>query len=311
MSEHECATEIWDAQAVSSMPGSDEVRTIGGHGTGAIAELHPYGRPIDVYRAFTEPPQDNDTPEKRFGRAVEPILLMWAQLELLGEGAELTPGVKTRSQIHPLLHSHPDAVFNGNAKYSAGLVSAKHVGGYSARHWGSSKTDRVPDYAAIQETIYCGQTGHSVSYVVASIGGKAPELWTVPFHQQMFDDLVALDYGFYRHHILPRIPPPPDGSKRYKAWINETIKQKSAELIKVATGDEMHYVVEKYREARVKAHAAAVALELADQTLRKAIGDDAGLELVESKEKITYKANIRGIRSLRVPKSFTSGDEDE
>lgn len=293
-------TEIEDTTAAWPLPsGPEVVRTYGGHATGAIAKVHPFLRQISVYRDHVDGPRDEDTPEKRWGRATEPMLLKWGELELLGEGAKLTPGEKSRSEKFPLMHAHEDARFNGTTLFEAGLVSAKNVGGYRAREWGSSKTDRVPDYCCVQETTYCGLRGVAVSYVIASVGGAPPELWAVPFHAGMFADLMAMNEDFHKKHVLPRIPPDPDGSRKYSEWVRDCFKQKRPELLKVASEDALMHVVETYRAAKKVSAEAETQLEVADQRLRMAIGEDAGLELIDSKEKIYFRENAKGVRMLR------------
>lgn len=318
MSEHEQATQAW-VGGLTAGPAPTAERTLGGHASGAIAELHPHLKRITVYRQMTEALLDEDTPEKAWGRSVEPVLLKWAELKLLGEPgpvSRLSFPMKTRGTKIPFLHAAPDAVFEGNSTHPRGLVSAKHVGGYRARYWGKSETDRVPEYANIQETLYMGLMDESVSYVVASIGGRAPELWAVPFNPTSFDAICAMDFAFMKRHVDPRVPPEPDGSEQYKRWISDTFKMRKPELLKVATADEMYACVDAYRTARHAFDLADMEHEKAKQALQSRIGEYEGLDLTESGERITWRANAKPsstgkvVRVLRVPASFKLKEED-
>ncbi len=307
MSEHEAPTETW-------LDCEDEPVTIGGHASAAIATMHPHLRPIDVYRRMVEHEVREPAPEMEWGLWIEPLLLEWAARKLL-EG-QMNPATKTRSARWLWAHACPDAKFAGNSNATAGLVSAKHVGGYRARFWGSSKTDRIPAYAAIQEQLYMGILDEPVSYVVAAIGGKAPELWAVPFDQGAFDAIIELDEAFLRRHIIPKKPPPPDGSTAYKRWIAERVTMKRAELIAV-DGGEMRAVIEEYRARRIAADEAAHEREVSEQKIKVMIGDAGGIELTDSGEKITFYATKKvaasgnPVRQFRVPDSFKASKGDD
>lgn len=281
----------------------------GGHAAAAVCLVHPHLRLIDVYRRRTEKLEKEPTPEMLWGRTVEPALLDFAAEHLL-EWSVVRWEEPQLFDSHPLMRAHPDGTLLSGGKYDAGLVSAKFVGYHRAKYWGRSMTDKVPDYANCQEQTYMGLLGKSVSYVVASVGGRAPELWAVPYNDRIFDIAMSRIEAFEKKHVEPRVPPDPDGSDAYRRYIAENVKMKRPELIKVASEDEVHALLMEYRDHRLLAERCADEAEVLEQRVRVAIGEDAGF-LLPNDEKITYRADRNGKRALRVPPSFRYGTGEE
>lgn len=284
------------------------VKRMGGHAVAAVAGIHPHLKPIEVYAQMVEDIERADpTPAMVWGTMIEPMLLEWAARELQ---RELSPGDVFMSTEHEWLRSHPDARIGDRE-----LVSAKQVGRHRARFWGPHDSDHIPDYANGQEQLYMGIEHREVSHVVASIGGDPPKLWAVPFAPRVFELFVSIAYGFIRNHVIPRLPPPPDGSEKYNNWIKSAFAKVKPELVKVGSEDDIVRIAREYQEQRTALKKLELEAEKNAQALKLVIGDKSGLELPGTGEVISYAATKRigkdgkPVRMFTVPAAWRTVEE--
>lgn len=273
----------------------------GGHLVGAICARHPSLRPIHAYRHALGIAEERErTPEMEAGLAFEPGLLRLAAQRLAVKLRRVRPTFWSEAAW---LRAAPDAQVQGADE----LVSAKWVGIYNRRAWGSAESDRVPAYVAIQEHVYMGILGCSVSHVLASVGGGAPRYYAVPFRARLWEALLERCLDFRRRYVERQVPPPPDGSEAFDRYLAAEVRQVRAD-VRPATTEEVE-LCRQYRSARLAEKDAAKRLATIKQELRLRIDGFAGIETLDGT--VTCKADGRGTRSVRVPRKWDSPEETE
>ena len=273
----------------------------GGHLVGALVGRHPSLRPIHAYRAALGIAETFErTPEMAAGLAFEPGLL-----RLAAERLE----VKLR-RVRPMfwsegawLRAAPDAQIQGRDE----LVSAKWVGFYNRRAWGGDESDAVPAYVAIQEHVYMGIMGCSISHVLASLGGGAPRYFAVPFRPRLWELLIERCFDFRRRYVETETPPPPDGSSAFDRFLSAEVRQVRTD-VRPATAEEIE-LCRSYRAARIAEKEASRRLATIKQELKLRIDGFGGIETPDGA--VTCAADKRGTRSVRVPRKWDAPEEIE
>jgi len=272
----------------------------GGHMAGAICRRHPSLRPIDAYRHAIGASEDRPrTPEMEAGLAFEPGLLRLAGQRLKQKLRRVRPTV---DPARDWLRAAPDAQVQGRDE----LVSAKWVGFYNSRAWLGDESDRVPAYVAIQEHVYMAILGCSVSHVFATVGGRAPRYYAVPFRERLWGIVLERMEDFRHRYVEHEVPPPPDGSEAFDRFLSAEVRATRGE-VRPATAEEVALCL-RYRSARLAEKTAGLALAEVKQELRLAIGEWDGIETPDGV--VSCRADRRGVRAVRVPSSW-DGEETE
>ena len=91
-------------------------------------------------------------------------------------------------------------------------IEAKYVGPKAAEYWGEPETDQVPDHVAIQCQHQMHVAGLDRVHVVAGICdpflGLRFRFYHVEYDADLIDAIVTACLGFWRNHVVPKIPPP-------------------------------------------------------------------------------------------------------
>ena len=111
-----------------------------------------------------------------------------------------------RSEEHPFMIADIDRLIVGE---DAGL-ECKTASAYNADKW---KDGAVPMHYIIQCAHYMAVTGRKAWYIAVVILGKEFKFARIEHDDAMIASLVAIEEAFWNNHVVPRIMPPPDGSK--------------------------------------------------------------------------------------------------
>lgn len=170
----------------------------------------PFGGPADVYleKVLEEPVDDKPTIAQRIGNHLEPLVL-----ELIAEqfGIEVAGATTMRHPVHSWAMSTPDGLVSGGFR-PGGTAEAKvkTVLFHDRDLWHNEKA--TPPFVHVQvqwqQIVACCP----VSYVGALIGAK-PLFWIVENDDALAGALLDSGQAFHERHVLPRRPPPPDGSE--------------------------------------------------------------------------------------------------
>ena len=178
---------------------------IGGSDAGAICGLNPYASPMSVYRDKTsEDTSDADNEAMRQGRDLENYV---ARRFMEATGLKVRrSNMMYRSEEHPCLIADVDRLVVGE---DAGL-ECKTASAYNADKW---KDGEVPMHYLIQCCHYMAVTGKKAWYIAVVILGQEFKFAKITRDDAMIANLIAIEEAFWNNHIIPRIIPPPDGSK--------------------------------------------------------------------------------------------------
>ena len=178
---------------------------IGGSDAGAICGLNPYASPMSVYRDKTsEDISDADNEAMRQGRDLENYV---ARRFMEATGLKVRrSNMMYRSEEHPCLIADVDRLVVGE---DAGL-ECKTASAYNADKW---KDGEVPMHYLIQCCHYMAVTGKKAWYIAVVILGQEFKFAKITRDDAMIANLIAIEEAFWNNHIIPRIIPPPDGSK--------------------------------------------------------------------------------------------------
>ena len=160
---------------------------------------------MSVYRDKTcEDISDTDNEAMRQGRDLEDYVA-----KRFTEAAGLKvrrSNMLYRSEEHPFMIADVDRLIVGE---DAGL-ECKTASAYSADKW---KDGIVPMHYLIQASHYMAVTGRKAWYIAVVILGKEFKFARIERDDDMISNLIAIEEAFWNNHVIPKIMPPPDGSK--------------------------------------------------------------------------------------------------
>ncbi len=181
----------------------------------AIAGLSPYATALDVFREIVEGYEQPESPPMVRGRHLESSILSWYREET---GADLQKVEFTGHPLHEHIGATPDAIAtmpDGTKR----IVEAKSVSFRLGEQWGNAGTDQIPTHYMPQVQFEMGCTGLMLADVPALFGGEELRIYTVKFDPELFGMLVETAERFWKDHIIPKVPPPLDGSESWADYL--------------------------------------------------------------------------------------------
>lgn len=186
---------------------------IGSSDLSAILGLSQYTASIDVW-------------EDKTGRI--PLLADLADNEAIRWGVLLEPVVRDeyarrnrlrietvgmlRSQQWPWMLCDPDGIVVGQRAGYEGKTA-----GAFTREWSNTE---IADHAELQAQHCMAVTGYDRWHVACLVGGQKPIFRIVERDDELIGYLLSAAQTFWFDHVLADVPPPPDASKAYGAWLD-------------------------------------------------------------------------------------------
>jgi predicted phage-related endonuclease len=270
---------------------------IGSSESAAIAGLPAFVKPIEVYQEKTNPTFEREqTFLMRMGHFLE-----GPNLEILSE----REGVKVSS---PGTWKHPELpivdTVDGIATYPDGRevpVEAKLVLPWNAQEFGPEETDEVPlpYYAQCQHHLWARrQQGFKddLCLMPVLLGVTEWRLYRIPWDPELADTLMGHSLAFWQRHVVPRIPPPPDGTKAYTDYLAEKYPQ--PQKVIVPADNQAEAAAKAYLQAKAASEVAEKAMTQAANLLRAAVADAEGM--TGAGWAATWKADKNGKRTFRL-----------
>jgi putative phage-type endonuclease len=255
----------------------------------SVAGINPFGGPIDVYLKKIGAAVEDDSEESQFrkdlGHRIEALI---ADLYAEKMGATLAWCGTILHPSEPWAGCTPDRQIVG---IEAG-VEIKNVGMRVISHWAN---DAPPDYVVAQCQWQMWVTGWKRVDIAALLGGRDFAIHPVHRDDETIGMLADIGKRFWHECVLPKIPPPVDGSNTYREFLIRKFPKCRGNL-EQGTEDAARWARE-YIEANAQESAAKDAKELAGNRLRDLIGDGEGL--IGDGWKATWKDSKTG-RTLRV-----------
>ncbi len=215
---------------------------IGSSDIAAICGLSKYRSALSVYLDKISDTIDQEENEHiEFGNWMEPHIRERFPVSFKKkEGKEILVNAYPYLLQHPehswMLYSPDGEMYH--PEYEYGGIEIKTAG---ERQWKEWVDEQLPDDYYLQCQWGMGVTGWTYMYIVALVGKKLTWLH-IPRNQDVIDTILERGKDFWFNHVIPRIPPAPDGS--------ESAGQALKVLYPAEDGDkvELHQFIKEYDE---------------------------------------------------------------
>lgn len=255
----------------------------------AILGKNPWKGPTDVWRCKVDGYVDDVGDQVRvdWGNRLEEPIRSWYAHTL---GVDVTvPG----TLWHPtdqLAAATPDGIVYARQAANAqnGLEIKTHT--ISLRHlYGESGTDEVPIWELLQ-CVWCMYvTMLPYWHLVAFIDGL-PTLYVIERDRELEELCVEAAHGFWSRHVVPRIPPPADGTDSYTAALLRQFPSHLGDALAAAGPAELA-AIRELRNVRDQLTDLEHREAVLEQQLKAVIGAASGIAWTEGRrtDKITWK----------------------
>lgn len=269
----------------------------------AIAGLHPYRKPIDVYLDKTgDGPAFEGNDRSRWGEILEePIRDDYEQRH--GVRVEQV-GTLSRDGV-PWQKATPDGIVYviGAREPDRGLEIKVHSHSavwHGQLEYGAPGTDEIPLHELAQCMWGMNVAGLPAWDLIAFLDG-APVEYTVYRDDELIEMLIEAGQRFRTDHLEARVPPPPDGSSAYTAWQKRKWKGKELrpDVLELTMDDPLRDTIMQLREVREQISTNERIRDRHVQTIKEVIGDKTSIKWHDERGKlstINWKRNRDGQR---------------
>lgn len=262
---------------------------LGSSDAAAILGLSSYARPIDIYlEKIGEAEPREDTVFTDWGRRLEPIIAQAAEDALNAERSAADPVRFTQwsAAIHCRDWWPAFTHLDRRGRVDGPMVGLECKSAMSTKGWGgisgpgttvvsiAEAHEVIPPAYAIQVGHHLLCTGYVAVYVAALIGYRDFRLYRVERDDAWLADLLADERDWWERHVVAGVPPEPDGSDAYRAFLTRRLGEPTAEL---SATPEQQLMGSRVVDAKRAADAAAKAYELERQRLERSAGGAAAI----------------------------------
>ena len=310
--------------AVPTGPTIDRRSYLGASEIAAVAGLHPWSSPLDVWAAKTGRKTDDlDSMAAMIGRELErPILeKLYAPTAkvVLGYPGTLRDAEESWAaaspdaialpdvaEIAPPPLVDPDVIRLSIESGKAHGVECKVVGFNTAHRWRDPMDgeDQPPPDVVMQCQWQMRILGPKITIVkVPALFGTEFKVYTVKRDDEMIEALIGIGRKFWHEHVLADVPPDTFvGSKSESDLIRDLFPQKAP--LRGASAEEIQ-LAEDYHRASAEARAADREKQRIAAALKMAIGESEGVDggptvkatWKTQKGRVDYKAHSEGLLS--------------
>lgn len=253
---------------------------LGGSDIGAVLGLSSFSSPLEVFYSKTEGYQREANEAMEIGSAIEPwILDRWFDSEYRRSENVMDDLVIIQSNTFPFLIHSPDGLLHDRDEVLAG-VEIKNI--RSDYHW-----DPLPDFymAQVQHGLLC--SGLDRWIVVALVGGQRMITREIEPDREMMGRIALEAEKFWTAHVLPNVPPEPDGSESASEALNRRWGASQDVSVEIPEADWMNL---KHQSDRLKR--AEKDYAKAQQVIKSKMGDHERAE-VNGEKVATWKVSTR------------------
>lgn len=242
-----------------------------------ILGLSKFGNALSVYldKIGEAPEIDQNAQPLKWGRRAEPMILRGYHEDVAPLVME-PPFTLIRSTREPLIGATLDARrelitrSGGSPECDGRPVDAKNIRHDSAE-WGPNGTDQMPLYYAAQLVgqMFVTETKHADLAVL--FGGNDDRVYTLEHVQGTEDNIIEQCVNFWNNHVVPRVPPPIDGSETFKKYLAQKFAKHTDTILR-ATPEHHEWAV-KLAASEEQLDNAQVTVEELRNKFRAAIGE--------------------------------------
>jgi len=200
---------------------------IGGSDAGAVCGLNPYVSPFEVYISKTCDGISEDMPDNeamREGRDFEDYV---ARRFMEASGLKVRrSNMMYASREHPFMIADIDRLVTGRAGGITGL-ECKTASPYSAGKW---KDGKIPAHYIIQCYHYMAVLGAKSWYIAVMVYGREFKYIKLERDEEIIQQLIRIEENFWKHNVMKRAMPEPDGSEAAERFINKYFSESRKEL---------------------------------------------------------------------------------
>jgi putative phage-type endonuclease len=284
------------AQRQSILPG------LGASEIAAAAGLDPFKSPLQLWLEHTgqAPPFDGNEATD-WGLEVEPAILRVYEKTRLDDGERLMrPAESVYKRGSDWKRCTPDGLVYAEQQLRR-LVQVKNVGFRMMHRW----MEGPPDYVVCQVQWELHVLEMERGDVMASLGGSAPEGYTLWRDEAMIRDLDLIAERYWRH-VQERTEPRTTHHEDWAAYLARRAKSRGF-IVPIDSVDSA--LIEEWRESNAALKAAEKKSDLARNKVRRYLAD-ANADGMETAHGIaTWRPDKNGNRSLRAPKGFGADKE--
>jgi len=255
--------------------------SIGASDSPAILGVSPFAGPFNVYLSKIEDMQPEEKDEMRAGLIFEPVIRGLLEDRI---GKVIEPSVFAPHKEIEFVTATPDGL------PPDAVAEYKRKDPTQQDEWGEEGTDQVPDDVLIQVSQQMAVMDVPVAYVGVLFGVRLPG----DFRHYVVERDLALERiiltrirAFWETHILTKTPPSMVGSRDVGDFLARRYPADRRPLA-IADDYQAHLIHTLHRATQAKALADAYE-ERAKNAIKDEIGDQAGLFIEDSKDKVTWK----------------------
>lgn len=239
---------------------------IGGSDAAAIAGLNPWKSPMGVYLEKVGEIKDDDEPSEAayWGSTLE---------EVVAREFTRRTGLKVRrrnailrSSKHPFMLANVDRLVVGDQV----PLECKTAGARAAADWDDG---RVPDYYMIQLQHYLAVTGAPYGYIAVLIGGQRFLYQRIERDDELIQYLVQIERNFWENHVIPRVPPPVDGTEASADLMDMLYPPDRVQQREIQLPPDAEALIALYEAAKAEEKAAAERRQEAENKLKALLGE--------------------------------------
>lgn len=265
--------------------------TIGSSDTPAIFGLYPDSFARNAFTIWAEK-TDNVDPFKGnhatdAGNFLEPAVLDWGLREVGAIDFVKSPPTITHP-LHAWMTCNLDCWFRKVNDPSQMILEAKTTGivGWNGK---DAWENGVPEYVQVQVQHQLAVTGWQRAYVAALIGGAGFRLYVINRDEELIAFMIRELELFWRNYVQTENPPP----TRPFTEVSKRLRRREGVEVTIPA-DVAHAHVEAKRRLEE-------AQEREDEARRDLLASmkDAEVGLYAGGGRVTFFANVKGVRSLR------------
>ncbi len=200
---------------------------IGGSDAGAVCGLNPYVSSLEVYASKISESVDEGVPDNeamREGRDLEDYV---ARRFMEASGLKVRRANMMYASVeYPFMIADVDRVVIGRENGITGL-ECKTASPYSAEKW---KDGKIPAHYIMQCYHYMAVLGAKSWYIAVMVYGREFKYIKLERDEEIIQSLIRIEENFWKHNVMKRVMPEPDGSDAAEAFINRHFAESREEL---------------------------------------------------------------------------------